>query len=39
VKQFSDFTFTLGLFLAYSSYFEEIKVGLWDHVAVCVCLC
>jgi hypothetical protein len=28
VKQFSDFTFTLGLFLAYSSYFEEIKVGL-----------
>jgi hypothetical protein len=24
-------------FLAYVPYFEEIKVGLWDHVAVCVC--
>jgi hypothetical protein len=26
-------------FLAYIPYFEETKVGLWDHVAVCVCVC
>jgi hypothetical protein len=27
------------LFLAYFLYFEKIKVGLWDHVAVCVYVC
>jgi hypothetical protein len=26
------------IFLTYFSYFERIKVGLWDHVAVCVCV-
>jgi hypothetical protein len=26
-------------FLAYFPYFEKIKIGLWDHVAVCVCVC
>jgi hypothetical protein len=25
--------------LAYFPYFEKTEVGLWDHVAVCVCLC
>jgi hypothetical protein len=25
-----------GPFLAYFTYFEKIKVGLWDHLAVCV---
>jgi hypothetical protein len=25
------------LFLAYFAYFEKNRVGLWDHVAVCVC--
>jgi hypothetical protein len=25
-------------FLAYIPYFEKIKVGLWDHIAVCVCV-
>jgi hypothetical protein len=27
------------IFLAYFSDFEKIKVGLWDHVPVCVCVC
>jgi hypothetical protein len=26
-------------FLAHFTYFEENRVGLWDHVAVCVRVC
>jgi hypothetical protein len=29
---------TLRSILAYFPYFEKTKVGLWDHVAVCVCV-
>jgi hypothetical protein len=27
------------ILLPYFSYFEKIKVGLWDHVSVCVYVC
>jgi hypothetical protein len=27
-----------GELLAYFPYFEKIRVGLWDYVAVCVCI-
>jgi hypothetical protein len=28
----------MTLFLGYFPYFEKNKVGLWFHVAVCVCV-
>jgi hypothetical protein len=30
------FFLKIMLFLAYFPYFEKIKVGLWDHHAICV---
>jgi hypothetical protein len=38
----SFFFFCWGCFVSFLSplpYFEKIKVGLWDHVSVCACLC
>jgi hypothetical protein len=37
-KDINEFILRTNL-LAYIPYFEKIKVGLWDHVAVCVCVC
>jgi hypothetical protein len=31
--------FSVIRFLAYFPYFEKIKLGLWDYVAVYVCVC
>jgi hypothetical protein len=39
--EFSPYHLILFLydpFLAYFPYFEKIKVVLWDHVAVCMCV-
>jgi hypothetical protein len=37
----SPLTMSLFIFISLLSYFEKNRVGLWDHVAVfmCVCLC
>jgi hypothetical protein len=33
---YNSFIFTI---LVYFPYFGKIKVGLWNHIAVCICVC
>jgi hypothetical protein len=39
VIQFGWPVFYCKPFLAYFPYFEKNRIGLWGHVAVCVCVC